>query len=577
MAVHDVPAGAREDDGSPEPAAAPRRRRTRRYVVIGAVVVLLVAAYITAAVLVGDRVARGTTVAGVPVGGLTTAAAQDRLETELGEASTRPVTVVLGELETDLDPQAAGLELDAAATANRLTRFSLDPRDLLAHLTGGREVAPVRQVDGDALDEALRSAGESLEVTPVEGDIDFEDGEAQVTEAEDGLALDVDRAADPVREGWLTTSGPISLPGFDVAPEITAEMVATALDDVVGPLTAGPVAVEAGEHEVALEVADLLGVSAMEAQDGALVLELDEEALLELVLERSPDVRARATDARIVFEDDAPVVRPGSRGQDIDAEDLGEKVLLAALSTDERRAEVALVEVDPEFTTAAAEELGVDEVVASFDTPFFRDPPRTDNLRRGAEQITNTLIKPGETFSLIDTLSPITAENGYSAAGIVVDGRETEGLGGGLSQVSTTTFNAAYFAGMEIVTSQPHSHHYERYPEGREATIFTPSVDLQWKNTTPHGALMKSWVADGRFHVQVWGTEHYEVSSNTSDRYSFTSPTTVRYSGGDCVPNSNPSRGFTVDVTRTVSHDGTEVGRRTWTTTYVPWDTVVCE
>lgn len=577
MAVDDVSAGTREDDGSPVPAGAPRRRRTRRYLVIGALVALLVAAYVTAAVLVGDRVARGTTVAGVPVGGLTTGAAQDRLASELGEASTRPVTVVLGELETDLDPQAAGLELDAAATANRLTRFSLDPRDLLAHLTGGRERAPVTRVDDDALHEALRSAGDSLEVTPVEGDIDFEDGEAQVTEAEDGLALDVDRATEPVRDGWLMTSGPISLPGFDVAPEITAEAVATALDEIVEPLTTGPVTVEAGEHEVELEVADLLGVSAMEARDGALVLELDEAALRELVLERGPDVRARATDARILFEDDAPVVRPGSRGQDIDAEDLGEEVLAAALSTEERRAEVALVEVDPEFTTADAEGLGVEEVVASFDTPYFRDPPRTDNLRRGGEQITNTLIKPGETFSLIDTLSPITADNGYSAAGIVVDGREAEGLGGGLSQVSTTTFNAAYFAGMEIVTSQPHSHHYERYPEGREATIFTPSVDLQWKNTTPYGALMKSWVADGSFHVEIWGTKHFEVSSSTGDRHSFTSPTTVRHSGGDCVPNSNPSRGFTVDVTRTVSHDGTQVERRTWTTTYVPWDTVVCE
>ena len=67
-------------------------------------------------------------------------------------------------------------------------------------------------------------------------------------------------------------------------------------------------------------------------------------------------------------------------------------------------------------------------------------------------------------------------------------------LGGGLSQISTTTYNAAYFAGMDIVTHKPHSRWFSRYPEGREATIWSPDLDMKFKNSTPYGVLVQAWV-----------------------------------------------------------------------------------
>src|SRR5690606_35236947 len=187
---------------------------------------------------------------------------------------------------------------------------------------------------------------------------------------------------------------------------------------------------------------------------------------------------------------------------------------------------------------------------SEFATPFHNDAQRTENLRVGAEKITNTLVKPGESFSLIEALGPITRERGFVSSGVVVNGLETSGMGGGLSQVSTTVFNAAFFAGMEFEQFQTHSHHYPRYPEGREATMYTPSVDLRWKNTTPYGALVQAWVAGGEFHVRLWGTEHFEVSTTTSDRYNFTAPSTVYNSAASCVPHNSPERGFTVNVSR---------------------------
>lgn len=556
-----------------------RRVLNRRNIILTALILLLACGYLAAAWFVADRVPRGTTVAGVQVGGLTTAAAEERLREDLADATTRPLTVALADKEVDLDPADAGLVFDAEATAAELTRFSLDPRRLLAHLGGGADEEPVLDVDDDALLDALRGATEVLEVPPVEGEIHFVDGEVEITEAEDGLTVDLAASAEEVRSQWLRSTAPIDLTGAVLTPVIGPEAVDAALREIVDPLTSAPVIVDAAGQEVVIDVLDLLAMAQVVPNNEELVLDLDEAELRDFVLEHSPDVRTPATDAQIVLRDGAPTIVPSSSGQDLDAAALRAQVRTAALATEEsqRRVSVELIDVEPEFSTADAEALGVTEVVASFDTPFFHDPPRTANLRRGAERITNTLIKPGETFSLIEVLGPITVENGYHRAGVVVSGLETQGMGGGLSQVSTTVFNVAFFAGMDLVEFQPHSHNYPRYPEGREATIYTPHIDMKWTNTTPYGALMEAWVADGRFHVRMWGTKHFDVTTHTSERTNFTNPTTVRHSGPTCVPNPNPSPGFTVTVSRTVSLDGEEVERRSWTTRYVPWDRVICE
>ncbi len=557
-------------------ADEPTRRSRRGWIIAVVVLVLLLGGYAAAAWYLGDRVPRGATVAGVDIGGLTAQEATDRLSEGLGDLATEPVPVTLGDSETTLDPQAATLELDAAATVDEITGLSFDPRSLVAHIFGMESHDPVVRVDEEALRAEVERTAEGLDRAPVDGAIELTDGEAQVTEPVDGLSVDVESAMELLREEWLTAERPLELPGYEVTPEITADAVQAAMDQVARPLTRSPVAVEIEDRLIELTPEHLTSVSTLEPNAGALVLEIDGEALVDLVLELDPEVTTSAQDARIVIRDGEPTIIPGETGMDVDEEVLVSAVATAAVSDDDRTAQAALTEVDPEFTVEDAEALRVNEIVSEFRTPFHNDPQRTRNLVVGAEKISNTLIKPGETFSLIEALGPITAERGFVASGVVVDGLESTGMGGGLSQVSTTVFNAAYFAGMDLDEFQTHSHHYPRYPEGREATLYTPSVDLKWTNTTPYGALVQAWVADGHLHVRLWGTEHFDVDSHTSDRFNFTQPTTVYNTSASCVPHNSPERGFTVTNTRVVSLDGEEVKRESWTTRYIPWDRVVC-
>ncbi len=553
----------------------PRRRR-RGWVIALVVLLVLAGGYAAAAWYLGDRVPRGATVAGVDIGGLTAAGATDRLTETLADATTAPVPVSLGEAETTFDPVAAGLELDVDATIDKLTGLTFDPRVVIGHVVGLGDVSPELRVDEDALRAEVENVAETLDLAPVDGAIALSDGAAEVTEPAAGLSVDVAAATELITDEWLTGETPVELPGTEVPPAIGAEAVETAMAEIARPLTRSPVAVDIDGRLIELTPAHLTTVSTIEPRDGALELEIDARALADLVLELDPEVRTAARDARIVLQDGAPTIVPGATGMDVDEEVLVQAVAAAAVSDTDRTAQATLKEVEPEFTVADAEALGVVEVVSEFATPFHNDAQRTRNLVVGAEKISNTLIKPGETFSLIEALGPITAERGFVSSGVVVDGLESTGMGGGLSQVSTTVFNAAYFAGMDLDEFQTHSHHYPRYPEGREATLYTPSVDLRWTNTTPYGALVQAWVAGGEFHVRLWGTKHFDVASHTSDRYNFTQPSTVYNTASTCVPHNSPEPGFTVTVTRTVSLDGAEVDRESWTTRYIPWDRVVC-
>ena len=90
------------------------------------------------------------------------------------------------------------------------------------------------------------------------------------------------------------------------------------------------------------------------------------------------------------------------------------------------------------------------------------------------------MLKPGETFSLNDTVGERTEANGFTKGFIISDGIFKEDLGGGVSQMATTTFNAMFFAGLEDVEHKPHSFYIDRYPVGREATVAWGAVDLRF-------------------------------------------------------------------------------------------------
>ncbi len=562
------------DDFEPEEHV---RRWPRRLAVGAGVVVLLGAAYVGASYATADRVPRGATVAGVDIGGLSADAAVARLDEELAPTTQDAVEVLANDVQATLEPQAAGLSFDAAATVDRLTGVDLaQPRRLWDQIVGVGAQEPVTQVDEAKLTAALEALGTSLSLAPVDGAVLFVDGAAVLTDASEGWSLDQDAAADLVSRDWLVAAQPLALPTSVVEPEITQAEAQAALDDVAEPLVSAPISVVVSEKLAVLQPATLAAAAAMQPVDGDLELKLDGEALADAVVEQLPEgVLTSAADAHFEFQDGKPVLVPGEPGTTVAPEDVADAVAAVADAQD-RTATVELTQTDPTESTEALEELGVKEVVSEFSTPLTSEPRRTQNIRQGLENITGVLIRPGETFSLTDALGPIDAAHGFVQAGAIVNGEHSDAWGGGLSQVSTTTFNAAYLAGMEDVEHTPHSEWFARYPEGREATIFTGVIDMKWKNSTPYGALVQGWVADGRAYVRLWGTKYWTVESSTSGRSGVVQPSTVYSTSRTCSPQSAGNPGFSVTVTRRLLLDGELKDTTSNTWRYKPQNRVVC-
>ncbi|GAA4421762.1 hypothetical protein GCM10023169_15070 [Georgenia halophila] len=552
----------------------PRRGRRRALIAL-VVLIVLAAAYGGAAMFLGERVPNGTTVAGVPVGGMTHDAARERLEQELGPVAAEQVPVAVGEEVAGIDPGETGMTFDAEATVDDLVGFTLDPQALWGHLFGLGAVEPATTVDEPALREALQGVADELDVAPVQGAIAFSGTTIDVTQPEPGTAVDVDAAVEAVEEGWLTEERPLQLPTEEVAPEIGADAVEEARTSLAEPLVSAPVTVKVGDKLAELSPEQLATHATFVAEGSSLELQLDGEGLADTVVEVNPEIEVTGEDAQIILGNDGPEIVPSTTGKGLDPEQLAESVLAAGTSG-ERTAEVELVASEPDFTTEDAEALGVDEVISEFSTPMPYNPVRTENLQVGAAKASGTLLRPGEEFSLLKAIGPITASNGYVSSGVVEDGFVSEALGGGLSQLSTTLYNVGYLAGMDDVAHTPHSRWFDRYPMGREATLWEPSTDMIWRNNTDYGVLVQAWVTDDRVHARLWGTDVWDVESRTSDPYNIVQPETVYNPSDQCEPESGGQNGFTVTVTRQRFRDGSLFDEETWTWTYSPWNHVVC-
>lgn len=556
---------------------APAKGSRKAWLVVGVVVVLLVAAYVGLQALVAGKIASGTTVAGISIGGLTPEAAQARLTEQLADRTATDLKVTANGKDASLAPADAGLTFDAAATVDGLVGFTLAPSRLLRQVTGATEIEPVVHVDDDALAAALTAVAPKLEVKAVDGTVAIVDGAAVSTDAVDGSTLDVPGATQTVRGSWLTGTPPLALPTTTTPATIDQAATDAALAQAK-TIVGSSVWVEVAGQRAELPAATLAAMTTFPVVDGTLTATIDPDAAYDAVIERTTKLETKAKNATLTFSKKGkPVIKGGATGKALDRTALAAAVLQGALS-DDRTASVTLTESDPKVSKADLEKLGVKEKVAEFSTPLTNEPLRTANLALAAKRLTGTLVKPGETFSVIDAIGPITAETGYKAAHIIENGIFVNGIGGGLSQMATTTYNVGFFAGMTDIEHKPHTYWFSRYPEGREATIYVGSIDMRWRNDSPYGVLMQSWISGGRLYVAAWSTDYYTVTTSTSGRSNVKAPGVIKSTSSQCIATPAGASGFTVSVSRkvTVTKTGEVVSDKTNTWTYRPSDQIKC-
>lgn len=209
---------------------------------------------------------------------------------------------------------------------------------------------------------------------------------------------------------------------------------------------------------------------------------------------------------------------------------------------------------------------------------------RSANVYAAATHLDGTVVPMGEVFSFLDSIGSISLATGYRSALVISGGRTVEGVGGGVCQVSTTTFRALYSAGLPVVSRSQHAYRVHWYEPlvGFEAAVYQPGVDLKMKNDTPAPLIIRASpnIRGGSLTVSLYGIpDGRKVSISSAKILSRTPHPPAQTIRDASLPAGTTKQvdwavdGFHVQINRTVSKQGNS-SYETLDTRYKPWRAV---
>jgi vancomycin resistance protein YoaR len=559
-----------------------RARRPRGRLVVAAILCVTAVAGVVA--LLGrpyrDALPPDTRVGGIDVGGRSDAAAAQLLS-----ASARPVI-------------ARGMVLTSGSDRFpvSLTRIRIAP-DTAEALRRARDVSFVQRVrdrlgfgesrnldlryrfDEQALTRALRPARRAVEVTPVEAGVRVgQNGALKVVRGKGGILIDRPALAGALQQ----------LPRLDGRLELPLRRVQPSADDASAQraLAAATTLLET-PHEVVLLGhgypirRDALAKALDFAPDGGEVrLKLTRPAIRAEMHRLFGPAEVQPRNARFAVGSTGGVeIVDSSVGREVDADTVRQAL---EQNPSMEQIPVRIADIKPSFSTADAKKLGITDLVGEFTTPYDPGAPRVTNIQRAAEVLDGFILGPGETFSLNAVLGPRTIENGYVLAPQIEEGKLKDAVGGGVSQVATTLYNAAFMSGLRLVAHTPHEFWISRYPRGREATVSWGGPELVFANDWDAPLVMLLDAGDSSITVRFFSRGlKRRVEYGSDDPTDFKDPATRKVvdttlqPGEQRVLQQSGSPGFTISYWRKVYKGQDLVANETFTTHYKPEDEIL--
>jgi vancomycin resistance protein YoaR len=276
----------------------------------------------------------------------------------------------------------------------------------------------------------------------------------------------------------------------------------------------------------------------------------------------SPSVAGLETaphDAAFTVTGGEPVLVPATSGTGFAPARIATAVEPVLASTANRVATVPIGMLDPSFTTADAQALGVTGVMGSATSTVPTDRTAAGNLARAAARVSGTVLAGGAEFDFDHVV-----------------GVPGQVFGAGVSQVSTTVYEASFYAGLAEGRRTPFPHFEAEYPAGLDASVDTVGSDLTFHNDSGNPVYVYAAVNGSTLTVAMLGRPAYDaVRVATSPRTAVVSQGTTVGHGTGCVAVAGEP-GFRVTVTRTLLRGGQPVATQPFTTIYTPADTVTC-
>jgi vancomycin resistance protein YoaR len=472
------------------------------------------------------QVLDGTSMAGIELGGESREGAAELIagiEPQKAELSAS------GQTFTVRAPQA-GLVIDVQSTAERA--YTAGRAGFGAILKGplflfaDREIQPsFEQVDSKRLARTVNRIADQLDREPFVGalSIDRDTLDVTIEQPEAGVRVQRGAAKKKLLETFRTGRAAMEVPVRPQPAPSPAEVLAVARD--AERYLSEPVRIRTASGAAVFAPRRVAGVLAIESTGSGpangIQLGADIEEVESLVAAFAGRRDRQARDAGLDTPPLPPVnlseqgdltwqpkpgaasVRQARAGRRIRQEQAVEN-MTGAVRNGEHRVRFPTEPIEPDVTTRAARD--ATSLLGTFTTSYSCCEPRVENIQQMAKTVDGTVVGPGEQFSLNGVAGERTRANGYKPAPTIGEGNKLiDTVGGGVSQFSTTTYNAAYFAGLQIDAHTPHSFYISRYPPGRESTLNFGTIDLLWTNDTKAPVVVRSSASDTAVTVSIYG------------------------------------------------------------------------
>lgn len=569
------------------------RRRMDRSPVDFAVLFFVLLALVVVGSFIGwqfwhtSRIYGGVQVAGIEVGGLTRAQALRTVAEHVEAYPVPPLNIYYGDQQWPLAPSQLTVQVDLLGAVNQ------------AYLVG-------RQ--GSWLHRAAAQVGSLLGRTNIEPVVTFD--AAQLRQSLTEIAAQVSQPGRAARQiGDVTLP---AIPGLTVDVESTLQrLLATLQGQASASLVRQPLAVsELAPPTLSAPTAAEVTASAtlpapvqLHDERYGIDLALDPVLLNKMIVQRNPMqidegvLRQQLTtwaqqldiapqNARLRFNPatgGVTVMQQSQMGRRLDV-DATLAAVRETLTSGGSQSPLVMVEAPPAVDMNRIAEMGILELVAS-GTSYFKgsSAARVHNIAVAAEKFEGLVVPPGEIFSFNQGVEDVSAANGFEDSLIIWGDQTATGVGGGVCQVSTTLFRAAYNAGLPIVERYNHGYIVGWYGEpGLDATIFTPSVDFRFRNDTGAYLVIDPVVdtAAGIMTFNLYGTKPArQVTISDPVQSDVKTPEPPEYRVDESLAAGQQKqveweqKGMTVTVTRSILENGT-ARTDTIVSRYQPWRAV---
>lgn len=474
------------------------------------------------------------------------------VDSNLEKFAERKVEIIAGSRKIEASLNELGVDLSSSGSAQNVqdsfvAKNAYDAyRDRLEALFYKRRITPKYIIDYPTLSNYLDTKLASAEKKAVDASIVFTAEGPKISVEQSGVVIDKSKLiAEILRNIDNLSSEPIVAVYVEDKPKIYSENARAALEKIITLNNQSIVlAYEFDKWTLSGEtLADLLKFSALGADDYAsfsfgynpliikninfkpesrvdLDVGLDNKNLSLFIDEISAVVDKPTVNATLEFDGQkVSNFTPAQNGKALN-KNLARKLIQDTVSVENKSSEKNVVinlpveETRAKIANEEINSLGIHELIASGVSYYAGSiPNRVFNIQLGSQFINGTLVPPGEVFSFTKLVGPVSAEQGFKQAYVISKGRTVLDDGGGICQVSSTVFRAALNAGLPIEERTSHAYRVAYYEQrgfgpGLDATIWSPTVDLKFRNDTGKHILIQTRVDSGqaKLQVDIYGT-----------------------------------------------------------------------